>query len=66
MPALVILVPLKKVKDTEVRRMLKLIFWGLAKMTQKVLPVMRKQRSGHIIEHCIHWRIERFPWCRIL
>ena len=36
-------------EDEEVRRMFEINFFGLAKMTQEVLPVMRAQRSGHII-----------------
>jgi NAD(P)-dependent dehydrogenase (short-subunit alcohol dehydrogenase family) len=36
-------------EDSEVRRMFEINFFGLAKMTQEVLPVMRAQRSGHII-----------------
>ena len=35
--------------DAEVRRMFEINFWGLMKMTQHVLPHMRKQRSGHIL-----------------
>lgn len=36
-------------EDKEVRRMFEINFFGLAKMTNEVLPVMRKQRSGHIV-----------------
>jgi NAD(P)-dependent dehydrogenase (short-subunit alcohol dehydrogenase family) len=36
-------------EDEEVRRMFEINFFGLAKMIQEVLPVMRAQRSGHII-----------------
>src|SRR5450755_4180175 len=36
-------------EDEEVRRMFEINFFGLVKMTQEVLPVMRTQRSGHII-----------------
>lgn len=36
-------------EEEQVRRMLEINFWGLVHMTQAVLPVMRKQRSGHII-----------------
>jgi NAD(P)-dependent dehydrogenase (short-subunit alcohol dehydrogenase family) len=36
-------------EDNEVRRMFEINFFGLAKMTQEVLPVMRAQRSGHIV-----------------
>ncbi len=36
-------------EEAEVRRMFEINFFGLAKMTNAVLPVMRAQRSGHII-----------------
>jgi NAD(P)-dependent dehydrogenase (short-subunit alcohol dehydrogenase family) len=36
-------------EEDEVRRMFEINFWGLAAMTQAVLPVMRQQRSGHIL-----------------
>ena len=36
-------------EDDEVRRMFEINFWGLTKMIQETLPVMRKQRSGHIL-----------------
>ncbi|RZK81937.1 MAG: SDR family NAD(P)-dependent oxidoreductase [Pedobacter sp.] len=35
--------------DAETRRMFDINFFGLANMTKAVLPVMRKQRSGHIL-----------------
>ena len=36
-------------EDTEVRRMFDINVFGLANMTKAVLPVMRKQKSGHIV-----------------
>jgi len=36
-------------EDDEVRRMFEINFFGLASMTREVLPIMRKQRSGHIV-----------------
>ncbi len=36
-------------EDDEVRRMFEINFWGLANVTKEVLPIMRKQKSGHII-----------------
>jgi NAD(P)-dependent dehydrogenase (short-subunit alcohol dehydrogenase family) len=36
-------------EDSEVRSMFEINFFGLAKMTQEVLPVMRAQHSGHIV-----------------
>lgn len=36
-------------EEDEVRRMFEINFWGLANITNEVLPLMRAQRSGHII-----------------
>lgn len=36
-------------EEEEVRRMFEINFWGLAHVTRSILPHMRKQRSGHII-----------------
>ena len=36
-------------EEDEVRRMFEINFFGLAKLTNQVLPVMRAQRSGHIL-----------------
>ena len=36
-------------EDDEVRRMFEINFFGLANMTKEVLPIMRKQRNGHIV-----------------
>jgi NADP-dependent 3-hydroxy acid dehydrogenase YdfG len=36
-------------EEVEVRKMFEINVFGLAKMTQEVLPHMRKQRSGHIL-----------------
>jgi NAD(P)-dependent dehydrogenase (short-subunit alcohol dehydrogenase family) len=36
-------------EDEQVRRMFEINVFGLAKMTQEVLPIMRAQRSGHIV-----------------
>jgi len=36
-------------EDHAVRNMFEINFFGLAKMTQEVLPIMRAQRSGHIV-----------------
>ena len=35
--------------DAETRRMFDINFFGLANMTKAVLPIMRNQRSGHIL-----------------
>ncbi|RYY71700.1 MAG: oxidoreductase [Chitinophagaceae bacterium] len=36
-------------EEEQVRRMFEINFFGLAAMTNEVLPILRKQRSGHII-----------------
>lgn len=36
-------------EEAAVRNMFEINFWGLAKMTQEVLPIMRAQKSGHIL-----------------
>ncbi len=36
-------------EEEEVRRMFEINFFGLASMTKAVLPLMRKQQSGHIL-----------------
>lgn len=36
-------------EEPEVRRMFEINFFGLANVTQEILPTMRKQRSGHVI-----------------
>ncbi|MEJ0057060.1 MAG: oxidoreductase [Bacteroidota bacterium] len=36
-------------EEAEIRRMFEINFFGLAKITTAVLPIMRAQRSGHIL-----------------
>ncbi|MEO6233067.1 MAG: oxidoreductase [Ferruginibacter sp.] len=48
-------------EEKEVRRMFDINFFGLAKMTQEVLPSMRKQRSGHIINISSIGGLRSFP-----
>ena len=36
-------------EEEEIRRMFEINFFGLANVTNAILPVMRKQKSGHII-----------------
>ncbi|MET0464024.1 MAG: oxidoreductase [Chitinophagaceae bacterium] len=36
-------------EDEEVRKMFEINFFGLAQVTKEVLPIMRKQRSGHVV-----------------
>lgn len=39
---------LEESEEEEIRRMFEINFFGLANVTKEVLPIMRKQRSGHI------------------
>ncbi len=48
-------------EDEEVRRMFEINVFGLAKMTQAVLPQMRKQRSGHILNIASIGGLRSFP-----
>jgi NAD(P)-dependent dehydrogenase (short-subunit alcohol dehydrogenase family) len=48
-------------EDDEVRRMFEINFFGLANMTKEVLPVMRKQRSGHIVNIASIGGLVSFP-----
>jgi NAD(P)-dependent dehydrogenase (short-subunit alcohol dehydrogenase family) len=36
-------------EESEIRRMFEVNFWGLSEMTRQVLPIMREQHSGHMI-----------------
>lgn len=47
--------------DDEVRRMFEVNVFGLAQMTQAVLPGMRQQRSGHIVNVASIGGIRAFP-----
>jgi len=48
-------------EDAEVRRMFEINVFGLAHMTQAVLPFMRKQRSGHILNIASIGGLRSFP-----
>jgi NAD(P)-dependent dehydrogenase (short-subunit alcohol dehydrogenase family) len=48
-------------EEDKVRRMFDINVFGLAKMTQAVLPVMRKQRSGHILNVSSIGGLRGFP-----
>lgn len=48
-------------EEAEVRRMFEINVFGLAKMTQAVLPVMRKQKSGHILNLSSIGGLRAFP-----
>ena len=40
---------LEESEEEEVRRMFEINFWGLTNMTREVLPFMRAQKGGHIV-----------------
>lgn len=48
-------------EEEEVRRMFDINFFGLANMTKEVLPIMRKQRSGHIVNIASIGGLVSFP-----
>lgn len=47
--------------EQEVRRMFEINFFGLAAMTREVLPVLRQQRSGHIVNIASIGGLMAFP-----
>ena len=48
-------------EEAEVRRMFEINVFGLAHMTQAVLPIMSKQRSGHILNIASIGGLRSFP-----
>lgn len=48
-------------EEAEVRRMFEINVFGLAHMTKAVLPIMRKQRSGHILNVASIGGLRAFP-----
>jgi NAD(P)-dependent dehydrogenase (short-subunit alcohol dehydrogenase family) len=48
-------------EEEQVRKMFEINFFGLAAMTQAVLPVMRKQKSGHILNIASIGGLRSFP-----
>lgn len=47
--------------EIEIRKMFEINFWGLMSVTTQVLPYMRKQRSGHIINFSSIGGLMSFP-----
>jgi NAD(P)-dependent dehydrogenase (short-subunit alcohol dehydrogenase family) len=48
-------------EEDEVRRMFEINFFGLANMTKEVLPIMRAQRNGHILNISSIGGLRSFP-----
>lgn len=48
-------------EEEEVRRMFEINVFGLANMTKEVLPIMRKQRGGHIVNVASIGGLVAFP-----
>ncbi|OYU68237.1 MAG: short-chain dehydrogenase/reductase [Cytophagaceae bacterium BCCC1] len=51
---------IEETSDAEVRAVFEANFFGSLHMTQAVLPIMRKQKSGHIIQISSHGGIKAF------
>jgi NAD(P)-dependent dehydrogenase (short-subunit alcohol dehydrogenase family) len=48
-------------QEDDIRRMFEVNFWGLSEMTRQLLPLMRAQRSGHIINISSIGGLKSFP-----
>lgn len=48
-------------EEEEVRRMFEINFWGLVNTTKEILPIMRQQKSGHVITISSIGGIASFP-----
>ena len=48
-------------EEAEIRRMFEINFFGLANMTNAVLPIMRNQKSGHIVNVASIGGLVSFP-----
>lgn len=48
-------------EEDEVRRMFEINFFGLANVTKAVLPIMRKQKSGHVVNIASIGGLVAFP-----
>lgn len=52
---------IEETSDEEVRSIFEANFFGALHVTQEVLPILRKQKSGHIIQISSHGGFKSFP-----
>jgi Short-chain dehydrogenases of various substrate specificities len=52
---------LEESEETEVRRMFEINFFGLAHLTNAILPILRKQRGGHVVNVASIGGLMAFP-----
>jgi NAD(P)-dependent dehydrogenase (short-subunit alcohol dehydrogenase family) len=52
---------IEETSTTEVRAIFEANFFGTLELTQKVLPILRQQQSGHIIQISSHGGFKAFP-----
>ncbi|GAA4311340.1 oxidoreductase [Pontixanthobacter gangjinensis] len=52
---------IEEASEDEVRNVFEINFFGTLNLTRQILPIMRKQRKGHIIQISSHAGVKSFP-----